>query len=238
MDKNLAQQLINKTRTDYNRISDHFSSTRSTFNWDRVIRVLESLELKPSSKLLDLGCGNGRALDILKKYNINYTGLDLSENLIKLAKKKYPTYHFQIGDLLKTPFVDDTFDYVLSVATLHHIPSKEERLKAFKEINRILKPNGQLILTVWYFWSDTRLRKLIYGEFYKKLQGKSNLDFGDFLKPWKDQEKKILVERYFHAYRKSEMKNLLKESGFDQIGLTDNKEDQNNNLIVTARKII
>jgi len=236
MDKKLAQDLVNKTRDDYNKVADHFSSTRDTFDWTHVADAILNLHIKKGSKVLDLGCGNGRVINILEKFNINYTGLDISQNLINLAQKKYPEKEFIVSDLLKTPFSDNKFDYVLSLATLHHIPSEEQRLNALLEINRILKPGGIILITVWYFWDDPKFKKLIDEELSKQKAGQSNLEFGDFLKPWKDNKKNVLAERYFHAWENSEIENLLEKTGFGNINLKDNKEDKNNNLIVTAQK--
>ncbi|MFA5197461.1 MAG: methyltransferase domain-containing protein [Patescibacteria group bacterium] len=236
MDKKLAQNLVNKTRDDYNKVADHFSSTRYAFNWSRVAKTIEKMQIKPGSKVLDLGCGNGRVIDVLKKYSVVYTGLDISKNLIKLAQKKYPEERFIVGDLLKTPFSDKEFDCVLSLATLHHIPSSEQRLNALKEIYRILKPGGTTLVTVWYFWDDPAFKKQIDQETLAQKAGKSRLDYGDFLKPWKDSKGNILIERYFHAWEKSEMKELLEITGFCNIRLIDNKKDRNNNLIVKAQK--
>jgi len=236
MNKKIAQQLVNKTRTDYNNLSDHFSSTRYAFNWPRVVKTIEQMGLEPDTKVLDLGCGNGRAIDVLTSLKVDYTGLDLSENLVNLAKKKYPDKMFLVGDLLKTPFKDEEFDCVLSIATLHHIPSNEGRLNSLKEINRILKPNGKVGITVWYFWDDEKAVEEIEREYQKQQSGKSELEYGDFLKPWRNSKREVLAERYFHAFKKDEMRDLLKKAGFKDIVLNDNKDDKKNNLIATAIK--
>jgi ubiquinone/menaquinone biosynthesis C-methylase UbiE len=236
MDKKLAQDLVTKTRNDYNKVADHFSSTRYAFNWSRVAEAIQKIQIEPGSNLLDLGCGNGRVIDILKSIKIEYTGLDISEELIKLAQKKYPRRKFVVGDLLDTPFGDNEFDYALSLATLHHIPSEELRLRALEEIRRILKPNGTALITVWYFWDDPKFKKQVDEESSRRTSGKSKLDYGDFLKPWRDSKRNILVERYFHAWEKTEMKDLLERAGFKNIRLSDNSKDKNNNLIVAATR--
>ncbi|MEI7690528.1 MAG: methyltransferase domain-containing protein [bacterium] len=236
MDKDFAQNLVTKTRDDYNKVADHFSSTRSSFNWIHVADAIENLQIRKGSKILDLGCGNGRVIEILEKFNISYTGLDISENLIKLAQKKYPDKNFIVSDLLKTPLSDDEFDYVLSIATLHHIPSEEQRLNAFLEINRILRPGGTILITVWYFWDDPVFKKEMDEKYISQESTKTELEYGDFLKPWKDNNKNVLAERYFHAWGKTEIEDLLNKTGFGEITLSDNKEDKNNNLIVTAQK--
>ena len=79
MDRDYAQYLLKKTRQDYNLIAPQFSSTRR-FVW----RGLESLAkyILSREKVLDLGCGNGRLLQIFKDIDIDYTGIDGSQKLI------------------------------------------------------------------------------------------------------------------------------------------------------------
>ncbi len=237
MDKKFAQKLIAKTRDDYNKIAEPFSSSRSAFNWSHVAAAIEKLQIIKSSKVLDLGCGNGRVLDILGKFEINYTGLDLSPKLIDLAQKKYPAEKFIVGNLLDTPFLENEFDLVLSLATLHHIPSEEQRISAFSEIYRVLKPSGMVLITVWYFWDKPKFKEEMTAKLLNQKSNKANLEYGDFLKPWKDNQGNILAERYFHAWEKDELKELLAQVGFIDIRLSDNKDDKNNNLIVTAQKL-
>ncbi len=228
MDKKLAQNLVDKTRDDYNKIAPHFSSTRYAFNWPRVVKAIEILAIPPKSKVLDLGCGNGRATEILSKNGNKYTGLDISEDLIGFARERHPEVKYFVGDLLDAPFPSKSFDYVISLATLHHIPSAEKRLQALKEIYRLLTPGGTTLITVWYFWNDPGFEKFLEKE-------PNEMDFGDFLKPWKDSQGKVLVERYFHAWKEDEIAEFFKKAGFTGIKITK-ADDKKNNLIVVAKK--
>ncbi|MDI6591975.1 MAG: class I SAM-dependent methyltransferase [Patescibacteria group bacterium] len=219
MEKSYAEYLFKKTIKDYNLIAKDYSRTRE-FIWD--IEPL-SQYVFTGEKILDLGCGNGRLLKVLKDKRIDYIGVDSSEKLIEIAKKKYPpqplkdkkeiflpTVKFQVADSLNLPFSNNYFDKVFSIRTFHHIPSKEFRLQFIKEIRRVLKPGGLLILTVWNVWGSkdkTNLLRLIESTFLKII-GRSKLDFGDALIPW---GKKIL--RYYHFFTKSGLKKIAKEGG-------------------------
>ena len=149
MDKKYAKYLLEKTRDDYNAIAEDFSSTRR-FVWQGLEPLYHYAS--PRDKVLDLGCGNGRLLQIFKDIKINYTGVDNSEKLIEIAKKTYPSANFLVADALHLPFPSSYFDKVYSIAVLHHIPSKESRLKFLEEAKHVLRPGGLLILTVWDLW--------------------------------------------------------------------------------------
>ncbi len=149
MDKEYAKYLLDKTRQDYNAIAESFSSTRR-FVW-RGLEPLYNYAL-PREKVLDLGCGNGRLLQIFKEIDIDYIGVDSSEKLIEIAKKLYPNAKFQVADALHPPFPTNHFDKIYNIAVLHHIPSNQLRLEFLNEVKRVLKPDGLLILTVWDLW--------------------------------------------------------------------------------------
>ncbi|MFH1780862.1 MAG: methyltransferase domain-containing protein [Candidatus Nealsonbacteria bacterium] len=202
MDQDYAQYLLNKGIENYNAIAEDFSSTRR-FVW-QGLEPLYHYAL-PEDKVLDLGCGNGRLLQIFKGININYTGVDNSDKLTAIAKKTYPDATFLVADALHLPFPQDHFDKVYSIAVLHHIPSQELRLRFLKEAKRVLKPGGLLILTVW----DLKRLDLIFKFTLLKIFGKSKLDFGDVLVPWQKKH-----QRYVHCFTKREMVNLAQQAGF------------------------
>jgi len=149
MDLDYAKQLLEKTKNDYNLIAEDFSRTRESI-WGEIRFLLDDY-LVSGEKVLDLGCGNGRYFPVFKEKRVDYSGIDNSERLINLAKKKYSDGKFQLGDALNIPFPNNNFDRVYNIAVLHHIPSKELRILALKESKRVLKTGGLLILTVWHF---------------------------------------------------------------------------------------
>jgi len=230
MEKSYAEYLLKKTKEDYSLIAEEFSRTRSSI-WPETKSLLNRYLLL-GEKILDLGCGNGRYFEYLKEKKVNYFGIDNSTGLIEIAKSRYPGVNFQTADALNLPFSENFFDKVISIATFHHIPSKEFRIKFLKEVKRVLKPGGILILTVWNF-KEVKVFFLYFKFIILKLFG-SKLDFGDFLEPWGN---KIL--RYYHYFSKRELINLAKEVnlGVREIGIIRNEKGNRRHTYLVAGKI-
>jgi ubiquinone/menaquinone biosynthesis C-methylase UbiE len=114
-------------------------------------RMLASSGIDDTSKVLDLGCGNGNnAFFINKKTGANVIGIDLSDTRIKNAhnklKKTSPkiknSLKFLQSSATKLPFRNNTFTHVWSQATLYHVYSKK---KALQEVFRVLGKKGIFI---------------------------------------------------------------------------------------------
>jgi ubiquinone/menaquinone biosynthesis C-methylase UbiE len=231
MKEKYAQFLLEKTIKDYNLLAGDFSRTRQ-FTWD--VEPLSKYVLD-GDRILDLGCGNGRLLKVFKEQKIDYFGLDASEKLIKIARKEYPKSKFKVGDILSLPFPDNFFDKVFVIRTLHHVPSQKLRLQALKEIRRVLKPGGILILTVWNVWGlrykINLLRVIKYS--FLKIIGRSKLDFGDAFIPWWKLGEK--TSRYFHFFTKRELKNLVEKSNFKTEKMWSSKFNGHSDIYLIAK---
>ena len=181
-------KILIKTYKDYNAIAEKFSSARRNV-WPEFDFLFK--DVKKDERVLDLGCGNGRFCENLK--NTNYTGIDNSEKLIEIARKNYKGVDFRIASALDIPFKENEFDKVFSFAVLHHIP-KEYHNIFVKEIKRVLKDDGILILTVWNL--KDRKEKLDV----KKINEK------EILIPWHGAE-----DHYFYVFELNELKELFKD---------------------------
>lgn len=106
-------------------------------------------------KILDAGCGDGRMSFEISKKSGEIFGIDYSKKAINFAKILAPKVKFLVSDIKKTPFATAFFDKIILVEVLEHIPPKEIP-SVLKELKRILKKNGEIILTV-----PTKLRPLI-----------------------------------------------------------------------------
>lgn len=115
-----------------------------------VMRFIKPHSIK-NKTVLDVGCGFGWCEFTFSKYHPKkMIGIDPSEESIKIARKfKHPSCSFKIGNALKLPFKDNTFDTVMSWEVLEHIPKNTEE-QMFKEIYRVLKPGGQVFLSTQY----------------------------------------------------------------------------------------
>lgn len=107
--------------------------------------MLSYAQLDASSRLLDVGCGNGNtAIYLAQETNCDVVGLDISNTHIQTAQKKaqdYPSLRlaFDKGSATNLPFADNSFSHVWSQGTLLHISQREI---ALKEIYRVLNPGG------------------------------------------------------------------------------------------------
>ena len=106
--------------------------------------VISEIEDKPGLKILDLCSGTGDISGLIKeKYkDVEVIGLDISEKMTEIAKKRYPDIKFIIGDASSMPFCDNEFDYVISAFGFRNIEDKEA---AINEIKRVLKEKGKFI---------------------------------------------------------------------------------------------
>ncbi len=224
MKEEYAKYLLDKTKSDYNLISEDFSRTRKK-EWEELKPILDRF-VKKGDRVLDLGSGNGRYYNYFKEKETKYVGIDNSERLVEIARKKYLFADFRLGDGLNLPFPDNSFDKVVSVAVFHHVPSENFRLRFLKEINRVLKKEGKLILTVWKFHRE-REKKLLFKSNLLRLLRISKMDKGDIFNPW---EKK--TKRYYHSFSEKELINITKKAGFkkEEIGIIENEKGNRKNI--------
>lgn len=208
-----------KTKSDYNLIADKFASTRQ-HNWDDINSLIQ-IYVKTGDKILDLGCGNGRLISILPE-NISYNGIDISTELIKKARTRYPHNNFQIGNLLSLPYADQTFDTIIAIASLNHIPSDQLRQQAINEIHRVLKNNGIFITSNWNLDQD---------KYKKYFNLDPQLDANDAMIPWKDNLGKTIANRYYHLFTLEEIEQLLSRFELQDNLITDR------NFITVAKKV-
>lgn len=103
------------------------------------------------SKVLDLGCGNGRHLIFFAEQGFDVTGIDISREAIEIAgawiNKKGLNAELIVGDVKSLPFDENSFDLIISYGVLDHIPFSDA-VVAIDEIKRVLSNNGMLFLTL------------------------------------------------------------------------------------------
>jgi len=114
--------------------------------------IISMSQIIDGEKIVDIGCGTGEfLLEIAKTYNnIKAYGIDASEEMVAIAKKKaitrgYSTLNFELAEAEKLPYENETFDCAFNIFLLHHLPM-ESKLKCLKEIYRVLKPEKPFLL--------------------------------------------------------------------------------------------
>lgn len=132
-------------------------STRRKVNLDfdqkpsfhHIFNVKFSLPYIKNKKVLDIGCWTGQFEQIACKYTKQIVGIDPGVEAIKTAKRLVPKAKFFVGDALNLKFKDNSFNTVTIMDVIEHIPKGTE-IRCLKEIKRVLKPNGYLIISTPY----------------------------------------------------------------------------------------
>lgn len=150
------------------------AATRKSFTHPIHRDVFEQW-LPFSSRILDCGCGYGRTCAELKSWGFTeITGVDTSSEMIRHGLSLCPDLdlrHIKAGPL---PFPDRSFDACLLLAVLTCIPSDQSQIELIREIHRILKPGGMLLLSDYPLQTDDRNI-----ERYKQFHDRDNV-FGVF----------------------------------------------------------
>ena len=132
-------------RTAYNRCAMDYARQKRTTPGAELNLITE--RLTPSSKVLDVGCGAGIPVARHLTGTFSLTGIDISSNMIALAKKNVPTASFIIADVMETEFPAGSFDAIVSFYAIFHIP-RQEHLNLFRRFAQWLRPGGLLLFTV------------------------------------------------------------------------------------------
>ncbi|MCB1052927.1 MAG: class I SAM-dependent methyltransferase [Acidobacteria bacterium] len=114
--------------------------------WKPVAQqLIDTYQLKPGHRVLDIGCGKAFLLHELKQLmpDLEVCGLDLSTYALEHAKPEVQPYLVQ-GNATQLPFPAQHFDLVFSILTLHNLPIYD-LAKAFQELNRVQKTHALVV---------------------------------------------------------------------------------------------
>jgi len=155
-----------------------------------TIDLIKDSKNSQNLKLLDLGCGQGHFTERIKKEFPNYDvyGLDYSISAIDYANSNFKNIDFVVANAYSPPYIDQYFDIIILNNIWEHVP---DPLNLLQSISRILKPNGQLIISTPSRYRFINLIKACLGKeisFMSKLhvteytvgQVKEQLKFGGY----------------------------------------------------------
>jgi SAM-dependent methyltransferase len=108
--------------------------------------ALHRTGLEPGRRVLDVGCGVGAFLRLVADRGGEPFGIDASEALIELARKRLPDADLRVGEMEDLPYDDDTFDLVTGFNSFFFA---NDMVAALREAGRVAKPGAPVVIQVW-----------------------------------------------------------------------------------------
>lgn len=149
--KNIIDETIETYDNIVNEYIEYFNSKdlHGNVQFQREIDILVD-NLKNGSSILDVGTATGdypKYLTEKSNKDFKITGIDSSKNMIEVARKNAPKASFEVMDIRKLDYPENSFDAILCLATLIHV-NDEEALKILDKFDRVLKSKGIIIINV------------------------------------------------------------------------------------------
>jgi SAM-dependent methyltransferase len=183
------KKTILNTQTSYDAVAaeyaEKFKDEMDYKPFDRDCLDRLAREVGTLGPICDLGCGPGQIARYLHRQNIDVLGVDLSPQMVAEAQRLNPETHFHQGDMLHLPDPDNCWGGVAAFYCIIHI-RRESVVEALRELKRVLKPDGVLLVTFHIGDEVTHMDE------------------------WWDKP----VNLDFNFYQPEEMEAWLKEAGF------------------------
>ena len=236
----------------YDSEADKYHQTRQK-HWsdsDMILNTLKSQETK-HPVIIELWCWWWRWASLLEeKYDkpFTYTWVDISNNLLSLAKKDHPKLSFEHSDMISylANQPQESADIILAFACFQHLPNEEQRIALLKNCYRVLKYNWIIIFTnrACSSWFIKTHRKPISIALLKSM-----VNF------WKTTRRDVMIPRtsdqwtqyrYYHLYSLDELRRYteyawLKETTLEYLdrrwNVTNNRKYANNSFLVAKKTI-
>ena len=188
------------------KLLEEYAAMAATYDqrWSKYLSkslrmTLDVISNLPAGRVLDVGCGTGRLLEMLSKRpdNPQLFGVDRVPAMLDVARQRIGQRATLLeGEAAKLPFDNCDFQLVVSTNALHYFPDADA---ALREIRRVISPSGNLIITDWcrdYFWM-----KLL-----------------NYTLPW-------TRHAHVHTFSTGELERSLAQAGFKIIGSARQKID-------------
>ena len=185
-------------REQYNRKADIYDRRWSGYLTKTLSSLQSWTQISPNETVLDVACGTGELERLLLQDNPQQriTGVDISEQMLKIAKQKllaYPQVFWKKASASELPFGDceasrrhRSFDVVICASSFHYF---DDPIASLAEIKRVLKPDSRVVILDWCkdYWSTQILNSIL----------------------------KVFDPAYQKCYTQKEFHDLLTTSGFE-----------------------
>lgn len=243
MSRQPKEQRSSSPGNVYESFAQHFSTTRYK-RWPQVQAFLSQysipdLNAPPASGEgpacphfgVDFGCGNGK--NMAKE---NMLGLDTCHEFTRICSVERGL-QVLASDVQSSGLRPRVADFVVCVAVLHHLASREGRLGAVREMLRVLVPGGRCLLVVWAL--DEMLDERDLGTYtgrgppgsaseehrtassgttclantsVRKHKALTRLNEQDVLVPWASSQGTTIENRFYHLFKRGELEGLVEEA--------------------------
>lgn len=197
----------------YDAIAPHFSATRHK-PWPLVSSFLMSQ--KPGSIGVDIGCGNGKYLDVNPSLHI--LGSDRSSALVSLAQTERGG-EVAVADGLDLPYRLGAFDFAISVAVIHHFSTPIRRQQAISTLLACLRQPLSEAAAAEKVGDETDAKAMIFVWALEQASSRRGWDqesAQDTLVPWVMRAKgkpDETFQRYYHLYKEGELEEDVRAAG-------------------------
>jgi len=147
MKKKSSSTIFSGLEKVYDEFADIFVASRERFDTKPILE--EFLGYLPKNpRILDVGCGAGEPVaKFLIENGCLVTGIDISERMLEIAKNLVPNATFQKQNIMQMSFSENSFEGVVSVYSMFHIP-REKHQEVFLKFRQILTKDGMVLLTL------------------------------------------------------------------------------------------
>ncbi|MFS8201537.1 class I SAM-dependent DNA methyltransferase [Streptomyces sp. CWNU-52B] len=148
----IEPEFLRTTRTAYDamaaRYAELFANALEDFPLDRamIAAFADFVRTAGGGTVADLGCGPGHVTSFLHSLGLDASGVDLSAEMIAIARSAHPDLRFEVGSMTALELGDGTLDGVLARYSIIHTPP-ELLPQVCAEFHRVLTPGGHLLLS-------------------------------------------------------------------------------------------
>ncbi len=108
--------------------------------------ALDEVAIRPGTRLLDVGCGAGRLLELAARRGAEVSGIDASGPYVDIARDRVPEADLAVGDLGSLPFEDDSFDAITGIDAF---PFAADPARALREVARVGRTGAPVVIAAW-----------------------------------------------------------------------------------------
>ena len=135
-----------KAYTGFAEVYDEMMDNIPYLEWEAyLLQLLYMNNVKPDGRIIELGCGTGTMTALLSEIGLDISGIDLSEDMLKIARKKHPEITFAMADMREFT-LEQKADAMISIAdSMNYMRNVDELTRVFKCVRDALSPGGVFI---------------------------------------------------------------------------------------------